>query len=178
MGANQSNEKVVYNNETSIQFSQDLVNHLADSQASPETTPAQQSVLDAHVRARIQNEISRLRAEEEEVKQQIETALERENIDKERSAAGSESSGEGGDEGPDGVFRSSESLREDLEIIQKKVERFHRGSSLEDVPEIKETKERLVECYKNNQSTSLNCWKEVVEFKESVQRAEHLKRNV
>ncbi|KIJ47285.1 hypothetical protein M422DRAFT_88327, partial [Sphaerobolus stellatus SS14] len=56
------------------QFSPDLVNHLADANASPETTPAQQSVLDAHVRERIQAEMSRLRAEEEDVRREIELA--------------------------------------------------------------------------------------------------------
>lgn len=123
------------------------MNHLADSQASPETTPAQQSVLDAHVRARIQNEIARLRAEEEEVNRQMERALEKENLDRERSVAG-ESGGEGDGEGPDGVFRSSDSLRADLEAVQKKVERLHGRTSLEDLPEAKESQERLLACYR------------------------------
>lgn len=153
-------------------------------------------MLDVHVRTRIQDEIARLRSEEEEVHRQIEVALERENIDKERDIAGEQQEGEGDGEGPDGVFRSSDSLRADLEAIQKKVERFHNRSSLEDMPEAKESQERLLECYRfvlaklrvlsffllnilffsrNNPTTSLNCWKEVADFKTAVQDAEHVR---
>ncbi|KAF8525720.1 hypothetical protein JB92DRAFT_1216325 [Gautieria morchelliformis] len=178
MGAGQSSEKVVYN-ETPIQFSNDLINHLSDELASPETNAAQQSILDHHVRSRIQAELARLRDEEEGVMTQIEQALERENIDRERQSAvpgGEDGHGDAEDGGPsgvpDGAVRSSASLMEDLKEVQSKVERFHQRRSLDDVPEVKATSEMLVECYRQNRTTSLNCWKEVADFKDSVARAE------
>ncbi|KAF8573999.1 hypothetical protein K439DRAFT_1399381 [Ramaria rubella] len=170
MGAGQSTEKVIYS-ETPIQFSNDLVNHLSDELASPKTNPAQQSILDDHVRSRIQAEIGRLREEEEEVKAQIERALQRENIDRERSSAVLER--EDGDESSNnGAVRSSASLMEDLREVQTKVERFHRRRGLDDVPDVKATSQALVECYRANQNTSLDCWKEVAAFRKSVGRAE------
>ncbi|KAF8573892.1 hypothetical protein K439DRAFT_1399433 [Ramaria rubella] len=174
MGAGQSTEKVIYS-ETPIQFSNDLVNRLSDELASPKTNPAQQSILDDHVRSRIQAEIARLREEEEEVKAQIERALQRENIDRERSSAVPES--EHGDESSnngttDGAVRSSTSLMEDLREVQTKVERFQRRRGLDDVPDVKATSQTLVECYRANQNTSLDCWKEVAAFKKSVGQAE------
>jgi MICOS complex subunit MIC19 len=183
------------NEQTKRQFSNDLVNHLSDELASPETTSAQQSILDHHVRTRIQAEISRLREEEEEVKSQIEQALERENIDRERKSAipGEEEEGVDaeGSGSTDGAVRSSTSLMEDLKEVQSKVERFHQRRSLDDVPEVKASSESLVECYRydyiphvkaeltnsfhvhrKNRKTSLDCWIEVAQFKESVARAE------
>ena len=70
------------------QFSQSVVNYLADNLASAETSPERQSVLDAQIRSKLQAEISRLREEEENLKQMLASTLEKENIDKERSMAG------------------------------------------------------------------------------------------
>lgn len=120
------------------------MNHLEDSNASPETTPAQQSVLDAHIRAKIQAEISRLRAEEEDVKRQLELALQRENIERERGDRDFED-GQGDEEVAQ--VKSTSSLQSDLEEIQQKVNRFHRRQNLEDVPEVHEAKERVTQCY-------------------------------
>ncbi|KAJ3514577.1 hypothetical protein NMY22_g14686 [Coprinellus aureogranulatus] len=74
------------------QFSPDVVNQLSDNLETPETTPQRQSVIDAHIRARIQGELERLKKEEEDVRHQIEAALEKENLDRERSMAGDASS--------------------------------------------------------------------------------------
>jgi MICOS complex subunit MIC19 len=89
------------------------------------------------------------------VRAQIELALERENIDRERQSAvpgnedGHEDVEDGGPSGiPDGAVRSSASLIEDLQEVQSKVERFHRRRSLDDVPEVKASSEMLVECYR------------------------------
>jgi len=114
------------------------------------------------VRARIQAEIARLRAEEEDVKKQMALALERENIDRER----------GSRDGEEGQIKSSTSLQVDLEEVQKKVERFHKRRSLDDLPEVKEAKEKVVDCYQRLSSRPLDCWREVEEFKLSVRKAE------
>lgn len=86
------------------------------------------------MRTRIQAEIARLRAEEEDVKKQMALALERENIERERG-------------GEEGQIKSSTSLQADLEEVQKKVERYHKRRSLDDLPEVKEAKEKVVDCY-------------------------------
>ncbi|TFY77942.1 hypothetical protein EWM64_g6070 [Hericium alpestre] len=81
MGASQSKSEdegsKVFYSETPIQFSQDLVNQLSDQ--SPDTPP---STLDSHIRQRIQSEIARLREEENALYTQIETTLEKENLDR------------------------------------------------------------------------------------------------
>ena len=87
---------------------------------------------------------------------QIEQALERENIDREKKLAmpnrdedadGVEDSGVSGSS--DGAVRSSVSLMEDLKEVRSKVERFHQRRSLDDVPEVKITSETLVECFRH-----------------------------
>ncbi|KAG1754188.1 hypothetical protein EDB19DRAFT_1902360 [Suillus lakei] len=171
MGAGQSKadtEEKVFYNETPIQFSQDVVNHLSDRSMSPDTSPERQSTLDAHVRARMQAELEHLRAEEESVQKEIELALERENIDREMSSAGGESS----DEVAEGDVKNSMTLMGDLEEIRTKVDRFQARRHLSDYPAVKESGETVVFCYKQNPTTPLDCWREVREFNASVAQAE------
>lgn len=88
------------------------------------------------------------------MKNQIEQALERENIDRERRLAVPREDEDEDVEGHaengsiDGAVRSSASLMEDLKQVQSKVERFHQRRSLNDVPEVKASSESLVECYR------------------------------
>ena len=126
------------------QFSQDVVDYLADGSTSQGTSPERQSTLDTHVRARIHAELERLRAEEESVQQQIQLALERENIDREISLAGGESEGEVAQ----GDVKNSTTLLGDLEEIRGKVDRFQARKQLNDYPAVKESGEAVVLCYK------------------------------
>jgi len=103
------------------------------------------------------------------VRMEIESALEKENIERERGVEGEL---EGEQEEGETQVKSSASLRADLEEVQKKVERFQSRRSLEDVPDVKEAKEAVVECYRRNTATTLECWKEVAVFKGSVAKAE------
>ncbi|KAG2066132.1 hypothetical protein BDR04DRAFT_1107248 [Suillus decipiens] len=171
MGAGQSKadtEEKVFYNETPIQFSQDVVNHLSDHSMSPDTSPERQSTLDAHVRARIQAELQHLRAEEESVQKEIELALERENIDREMSSAG----GEPSDEVAEGDVKNSMTLMGDLEEIRTKVDRFQARRRLSDYPAVKDSGEAVVLCYRQNPTAPLDCWREVREFNASVAQAE------
>jgi len=164
MGASQSkseDEKVFYN-ETPIQFSQQVVDQLQSNLASTTTPPERQSTLDSHIRSRIQAELARLREEEKDVREQIEIALEKENLDRERAMAGEE------DSEAVGSLKSSASLMGDLDEVQKKVERYHAKRDLADYPKVKEQSESLVSCYRSNPETPLNCWKEVSLFKAAV----------
>lgn len=109
--------------------------------ASPDPPPERQSSIDAQIRARIQSELARLRAEEEEVKAEIEHALEKENLDRERAMAGAE-----GDEA--GTVKSSTALLGDLEELRSKVDRFKTRRELEDYAQVQAKGEAVVSCYK------------------------------
>jgi len=179
MGAKQSkpdfDEKVIYG-DTPIQFSQDVVNHLADSSASPETSPERQSTLDAHIRSRIQAELSRLRSEEEEVKREIERVLERENIERERKTDAQDAESPGGAASSDArdstETLSGPTLLGDLEEVRQKVEAYRTRQGITDHSSMKDTVGLLQNCFRDNNSTPLECWREVSEFKKAVAHVE------
>jgi len=165
MGGSQSRldtEEKVFQNETPIsvrpsitsfiyiyrrvQFSHDIVNQLSDRVNTLATTPERQSTLDAHIRSRIQNELEHLKQEEENVRLEIERALEKENLDRERSMAGEASAGE--DSGATGSIKSSASLMGDLEEIRGKVDKYQARRDLSQFPDVRENGEAVVSCYK------------------------------
>ena len=78
------------------------------------------------------------------MRQEIEAALEKENIERERR--GGEKEGEG--EEDETQVGTSASLKADLDEVQKKVERFQNRRGLEDVPGVKDAKDAVVECYR------------------------------
>ncbi|KAL0063659.1 hypothetical protein AAF712_009351 [Marasmius tenuissimus] len=151
-----------------IQFSPDVVDQLKDREATPGPTPERQSTIDQHIRSRIEHEVKQLRKTEEEVQNEIARALEKENLDKEKSMAGGEESG--GDSA--GAVKSSAALFGDLEEIRSKIERFQTRRSLQDYPEVKSYQEAVLECYRSHPTTALDCWREVGKFKESVRALE------
>ncbi|KAF8232470.1 hypothetical protein L208DRAFT_1436366 [Tricholoma matsutake] len=173
MGSGQSRpdaEEKVFQNETPISFSHDIVNKLSDRINTPDTTPERQSTLDAHIRSRIQDDLEHLKQEEENVRLEIERALEKENLDRERNMAGEASEGE--DEGATGSIRSSASLLGDLEEVRSKVDKYQAKRDLNEFPDVKESGEAVISCYKANFSTPLDCWREVSKFKASVANVE------
>lgn len=166
------------------------MNHLADRLASPETTPERQSTLDAHIRSRIQSELEHLRKEEENVRQEIEKALEKENLDRERTMAGTASETEGDALGD---VKSSAALVGDLEEIRSKVDRFQTRRDLSAFPAVKADGEAVISCYqcvyflfdtstallicifvRANPTTPLDCWRQVQNFKASVAQVEQV----
>ncbi|TFK42843.1 hypothetical protein BDQ12DRAFT_676882 [Crucibulum laeve] len=172
MGASQSRsepDEKVFHSETPISFSQDVVNNLSDHLESQETSPERQSILDAHIRARIQGELEHLRREEEIIREEIERALEKENLDRESNMAGDASDRDGGEVGD---IKSSAALSGDLEEIRGKIDKYQSRRALDEHPDIKRNGETVVDCYKNNKSTPLNCWHEVSKFKASVTQLE------
>ncbi|KAG7089611.1 hypothetical protein E1B28_011277 [Marasmius oreades] len=169
MGAAQSTtgSEKVFRNETPIQFSPDVVDQLQDREASPGPTPERQTTIDQHIRSRIEHEVKQLRKQEEEVQNSIALALEKENLDKEKSMGGEV---EGGDSA--GAVKSSAALFGDLEDIRSKIERFQTRRTLQDHPEVKSYQEAVLTCYKSHPVTTLDCWQEVNKFKESVRALE------
>jgi len=174
MGGSQSkhdtDEKVFYN-ETPIQFGQDVVNHLSDQLGSAQTTPERQTTLDAHIRSRIQADLQHLREQEDHVRREIELALEKENLEREKNMAG-EASEHDEDEGTLGSVKSSAALIGDLEEVRSKVDRFHSRHEFEGIRTVKVKGEAVVSCYRLHPTTTLDCWREVSEFKASVAQAE------
>ncbi|EIN07596.1 hypothetical protein PUNSTDRAFT_135118 [Punctularia strigosozonata HHB-11173 SS5] len=172
MGANQSQpdqEKVIYN-DNPIHFSEEVVNQLANQMQSSSVPPERQATLDEQVRSRIQSELTRLREEEENIRRQIELALEKENLDRERNMAGGEN--DGSVDGSAGNVKSSAALMGDLNELQSKVDRFHAKRDLTAYPAVKESGDAVVSCYRSNPTTPLNCWREVAQFKASVAEVE------
>jgi altered-inheritance-of-mitochondria protein 13 len=122
------------------------VNHLSDSLNSSDVAPDRQTTLDGQVRARIQSELARLREEEQSVREEIEHALQKENLDKERAMAGKEA--ESNEAGESGDVKSSAVLQGDLEEIQRKVDRYHTKRDLEAYPEVRVKAEAVASCYR------------------------------
>ncbi|KAG6813102.1 hypothetical protein H0H92_013956 [Tricholoma furcatifolium] len=144
MGASQSKSETdenVFSSETPIAFSRDVVNHLSDQLESPETSPERQSTLDANIRLKIQNKIDHLRQEEDQVRKEIELALEKENLDREKGLS---------DDGSEGIgpIPSSAELMGDLEDIRSKVDRYQSRRNLTEFPDVKSAGEAVVACYR------------------------------
>ena len=116
-----------------------MVEHLQDSAGSPGTSPDRQSTLDAHIRARINTELGRLREEEKLVREQIETALEKENLSRERAGTGDEA---------EGGVTSSSSIQGALDEVQRKVDRFHAKRDINGYLLVSESSQKLIECYR------------------------------
>jgi len=166
-----------------VKFSQDVVDYLSDRLASPETPPERQLSLDSRIQSRIQAELQTLRAEEEKVQQEIYRALEKENLDRESDV---------GDGTPLSEAKNSATLIGNLEEIRAKVDRYQTRRQLNDFPFLKEAGDEVVSCYRcvtflslrhviwircrSNQSTPLECWKEVARFKVAVAEAEAVSR--
>ena len=74
------------------------------------------------------------------VREQIEAALEKENLNKERT-------GTDGDEAEGGVDSSS-SVQGALEEVQKRVNRFHAKRDLSGYLLVSDSSQKLIECYR------------------------------
>lgn len=114
--------------------------------------------------------------------------MEKENLDREKAMAGQAS--EEGRAGA-GSVKSSAALLGDLEEIRSKIDRFQIRKSLASYPGLKASQDALVSCYKyvvismwaimvinitfskrSHATSSLDCWMEVVNFKNSVAQLE------
>jgi MICOS complex subunit MIC19 len=119
-----------------------LASQLSDTTLSPQVTPARHAILDSDVRAKISAEAARLQqdgGDGDELRRAMEAALERENIDRERSSDG--------DDG-DGSVKNSTVLLGDLEEVRQKVDRYRVRASLVDHPEVKVASEAVASCYR------------------------------
>ena len=115
--------------------------------------------MDEHIKSRIAAELTRLKSEEAEIVNQVEAALEKENLDRELSSAS------------EGKETSSVVLERDVEEITRKVER-HRERRAGLDGEMKESREALESCYTRNAGQPLDCWREVANFKQAAEGIE------
>ena len=115
---------------------------MADNLVSTETSPERQSVLDSQVRSKLKGEMSRLREEEERLKQMLASSLEKENIDKERDMAGEENAD------AVGAIKDSNILLADLEEVRQKVDRYQSKREMEDYVDAENVKDALISCYR------------------------------
>ena len=131
------------------------------------------------MRAQISAEAARLHEGDDVLRREIEAALERENLDRERGMAG--------DADEHGDVKNSTALLGDLEEIRQKVDRYRARASLADHPDVKKASEAVASCYqcvcspslpvmstwfdamnRANPTTTLNCWSEVAAFRGAV----------
>jgi altered-inheritance-of-mitochondria protein 13 len=124
------------------QFSPTLIEHLSDlptsSAGAGGPSGHRQAALDTHIQNRINAELERLHAEEEDVRHAVERALEHENLDRQGNA--------------EPGARSSIILESDLEALRQKLERAR--ARKEDVGQkVKEARSAVVECYRSVYST-------------------------
>ncbi|KZS99277.1 hypothetical protein SISNIDRAFT_448160 [Sistotremastrum niveocremeum HHB9708] len=160
MGGTQStpeNDEKIFESQVPLNFSQDLVNHLAENLPSTATSPARQEHLDSQVRKRIDEEAARLRDQDASVKEAIRQALD----------ASIQHDAPSSDDGP-----SSPELQKSLDQVIERVQRLdtQRQSFSSDETTVKG--QAVVECYKKHSKTPLDCWREVAEFHASVAELE------
>ncbi|GAA6000383.1 hypothetical protein JCM10207_007989 [Rhodosporidiobolus poonsookiae] len=144
--------------ENPVQFSESLISHLQSHSLPTSSVPAsRQDALDAHIQQRIASELSRLREQEHQVRDEIERALEKENLDRER-----------GGEVEKGLSHSA-SLFKDLEELEKRSAGLRKERAQTDEwRSVEGGKEALIQCFKNNKTTPLNCRDEAEKFKQAV----------
>ena len=133
------------------------------------------------------------------VQREIEAALERENLDRERGMAGEANAG--AESGSHGDIKNSTALLGDLEEVRQKVEKYRERASLTDHLGVKKAREAVTSCYqlrpvsslfslffplnihfrpppmhayRANPTTTLNCWSEVAAFRSSVAELEQV----
>jgi altered-inheritance-of-mitochondria protein 13 len=104
-----------------------------------------QTTLDEHIRSRIQNEVQRLREEEETVRNEIQTALEKEVLTLDGDTARSRTNA---DDGEPSAPLNSIVLLGDVEEVKQKVDRYHSRAASESVESIKNAADSIVTCYK------------------------------
>lgn len=110
-----------------------MVNQLSDTLDASETTPERQLILDSHIRARIRDEIELLKKDKEDVRWEIERALEKENLDREKSMA---SEGDGA---------NSSILLGDMDEIRVRIDKY---TSRRKGVEVEAVGDAVVQCYK------------------------------
>ncbi|KAG2195480.1 uncharacterized protein EV154DRAFT_526092 [Mucor mucedo] len=131
---------IFYNPSVPLQFSTSLVQNL-EKKAEQTTEKTQARQVEAIVQQRVTEELEKLQQEQAQLKEKFHVEL------------------------SDNVNATAPAVNTD---IQAMVDRISRSSAKEVSPEIKKAQEEVVACYNNNKSRTLDCWKQVENFKQAV----------
>ncbi|WFC99344.1 hypothetical protein MYAM1_002088 [Malassezia yamatoensis] len=126
----------------------------------PSPDVKRQEVLDSSIQEKIHKELNKLRKQEQDVQEKIRLALEKENLDREGK------SWFGKDKG-----QSSELLQQELDRVKAQIEKFNKHS-LDSFPSLKQARQDVVQCYRNQETRTLDCWREVETFRKALADAE------
>merc|ERR1712130_353802 len=147
-----------------VEVSRALLNKLEGIKADtnvPAPGTARQETLDEAIQQRIYEELNKLRKQEKEVQQQIELALEKENIEKEgKPWFGSKDKGQ-----------SSTLLQQELDRVKSQISQFQRRE-FSSFPALHQAREAVIKCYRENELRTLDCHEQVEEFKKAVASTE------
>ncbi|POY72593.1 hypothetical protein BMF94_4420 [Rhodotorula taiwanensis] len=153
-------------------FSESLINHLSSQSTPSSTVPAsRQQALDAHIQQRIASELQQLRQQEQQVREEIERALEKENLDRERGSSSSNGGDEASADKP--ALSHSASLLQDLEQLEKRASGLKKErAETNEWKAVDSGKEALERCFRENQQRPLDCRAEAEKFKAAVAAVE------
>lgn len=117
-----------------LQFAPSLISQLASSSSTSSEEPTARTHHDSAIMARLQAETERLRTEEASIMAKISSALEKENLDKEKPGMSSEL-----------LSRDMEEVREKLEKLgRKRKEVFEEQGEKK---EVRKQRDAVVQCY-------------------------------
>ena len=130
-------------------------------------------MLDENVQKKLKEELAELRKQEKDVQKQIALALEKENLERESSSWLSSDKGQ-----------SSQLLQQELDRVKTQIEKYNRRD-MASFPEVVKARQAVVQCYRYVSSTcltysdhagrTLDCWKEVEQFKNAFAEAEKVR---
>ncbi|GAA5921608.1 hypothetical protein JCM3775_003128 [Rhodotorula graminis] len=146
-----------------VNFSESLINHLQSQSTTPSSAvPAsRQQALDSHIQQRLAHELERLRADEQHVREQIERALEKENLDREQRGTGDSDDAK--------ALPHSASLLHDLGELEKRAQAVRKERAQTDEwRQVDVGKDDLAKCFRDNKDTPLECRDKVEAFKRAV----------
>ncbi|GAA5949723.1 hypothetical protein JCM21900_003271 [Sporobolomyces salmonicolor] len=149
-----------------VQFSESLINHLSSQSLPTSAVPSsRQDALDSHIQARIATELSKLRQQEAQVRDEIERALEKENLDREMGAASAQEGGK--------ALSHSTSLIKDLEELEKRTASLKKQrEETDEWRRVDDGKNELEKCFAGNMTTPLNCRTQAEKFQAAVAAVE------
>ncbi|KAI8636673.1 hypothetical protein BD408DRAFT_425756 [Parasitella parasitica] len=148
MGATQSKSSepvIFYNQGSPLQFSQGFEQNTPKNDKQPAAVSAESNEkIEQLVRERVEEELKRVRSQQEQVNKRTYGDLAKQNIDNDHNSI---------------------AMAEDIDGMIQKLQR----STPSEIPKaIAESQEALIVCYKKNQDRPLDCWEEVEQFKHAV----------
>ncbi|KAI9730475.1 MAG: hypothetical protein M1818_008170 [Claussenomyces sp. TS43310] len=170
----------VWQSETPVRFSQDLVDSLqasTEEQAlipprNPQTDSTRAKTLDLHIQARVAEELKRLQAREDQVLRDLEAKIAAEEERKpEKPGAGEPSSSSSAGDTLRDLGR--EAVQKDVRELRRKLEARKKVAEIADLDAgVDRARGEVISCLRNHDRRPLNCWEEVERFRDEVRKME------